>query len=1057
MSEFSEDSRVKYPTIIHLVGIGYEYISSNTCAKPRESHEPYDPLTNILTERFREAYLRLNPNSSDEDVKSKLAAIQTSLDFDDLGKDFYNKHFLNSGVGRIIDLTSEEAFVKNNTFQIATEMRCGDERSDNFRPDITLFVNGLPLAFIEVKKHNNNKGIEAESERMKVRFQNRKFRRFLNITQIMGFSNDMNYADNNTNAIQGAFYAAIGRTTTKYNCFREDGQTSFPKIINYTRPKDDVIDEILSDMNKQAFKGASWFANALEASTPTKELAESLFAFNRFFFLLKYGIAYVNEPTGLQKHIMRYPQVFATKAIEKHLSEGKECGVIWHTQGSGKTALTYFNVKHLTDFYSKQGIIPQFFFIVDRIDLLEQAQSEFTKRGLRVVTVESKEDFKKIVTSDSTTFNAEGEREIIVVNIQKFASDARATSKNDYNLQVKRIYFIDEAHRDYKPDGSFLKNLLQTDRNAIRIALTGTPIVSHDYNTKDIFGEYIHTYYYNASIADGYTLRLIREVIESNFKIRMQELLQQIRVEEHAVKKEDIYAHHNYVEPMLDYVINDLKKFRAKGNDFKNTGGMMVCSSSNQAKVMFQLFLEKYADPSEVTTIYDEDGVSLYTPVSPDTIEATNKPVKPGYWRAALILYDSTSKEEKTKWIDLYKSGKVDLLIVYQMLQTGFDAPRLKKLYLNRPAKEHNLLQTLTRVNRPYKGLKYGNVVDFANIEEEYNKTNARYQRELQEETGGQSDSYDKLFVSIEEATKRLKECEDILKDYNISDPWIFTQQIDMIEDKEAVRKILHALEGVRDLENMLISQGTDTSEMITIKEINNFIKAANHRIDFLNFQQATASKENISEMLNMALENISFSFMKDSESELVLNEQFKESVKHTRQQLQTCFDTDDPEYTNLLAEFQRILKKNNIEQEPEFNMKDRVAGLNDILKRVRLMNERDRILAMDYHNDLKFARVHKRLVEKSEQEERDTSDSKSYGWSKNKTMLNNILLGIKAAADDSFLHNQDLISNPDYFTQLVVSIITNSFRKYEVQSKREARNYIGEIINREYQRECRM
>ena len=1044
--------------------MGYEYISSNTCAKPRELHEPYDPMTNILTEKFREAYLRLNPNSSDEDVESKLSAIQSSLDFDDLGKDFYNKHFLNSGVGRIIDLTSEEAFVNNNTFQIATEMRCGDERSDNFRPDITLFVNGLPLAFIEVKKHNNNKGIEAESERMKVRFQNRKFRRFLNITQIMGFSNDMNYADNNTNAIQGAFYAAIGRTntkskrtTTKYNCFREDGQTSFPKIINYTRPKDEVIDEILSDMNKQVFKGASWFANALEASTPTKELAESLFAFNRFFFLLKYGIAYVNEPTGLQKHIMRYPQVFATKAIEKHLSDGKECGVIWHTQGSGKTALTYFNVKYLTDFYSKQGIIPQFFFIVDRIDLLEQAQSECTKRGLRVITVDSKEEFKKIVTSDSTTFNAEGEREIIVVNIQKFASDARATSRNDYNLQVKRIYFIDEAHRDYKPNGSFLKNLLLTDRNAIRIALTGTPIVSHDYNTKDIFGEYIHTYYYNASIADGYTLRLIREVIASNFKIRMQEILKQIQVEEHAVKKEDIYAHPNFVEPMLDYVVNDLKKFRAKGNDFRNTGGMMVCSSSNQARLMFQLFLQKYADPSEVTTIYDEDGVPSYSPVSPDTIEATNKPVKLGCLRAALILYDSTSKEEKTKWIDLYKSGKVDLLIVYQMLQTGFDAPRLKKMYLNRPAREHNLLQTLTRVNRPYKSLKYGYVVDFANIEEEYNKTNARYQRELKEETGGQTDSYNRLFVSVEEAAKRLDECDDILKDYNISDPWIFTQQIDMIEDKEAVRRILHALEGVRDLENMLVSQGTDTSEMITIKEINNFIKAARHRIDFLNFQQGSATKENISEMLNMALENISFSFLKDSESELVLMEQFKESVKHTRQQLQICFDTDDPEYTNLLAEFQRILKKNNIEQEHEFNMKERVAGLDQILKRVRLMNERDRILAMDYHNDLKFARIHKRLVEKSEQEEHDTSESKAYGWSKNKTTLNNILLGIKAAADDSFLHNQDLISNPDYFTQLVVTIITNNFRTYNVQSKRDARQYIGEIINREYQRECRM
>lgn len=302
-----------------------------------------------------------------------------------------------------------------------------------------------------------------------------------------------------------------------------------------------------------------------------------------------------------------------------------------------------------------------------------------------------------------------------------------------------------------------------------------------------------------------------------------------------------------------------------------------------------------------------------------------------------------------------------------------------------------------------------------------------------------------------------MQECNGILKDYNISDPWIFTQQIDLIDDKDIVRRILHALEGVRDLENMLISQGTDTSEMITIKDIKNFIKAASHRIDFLNFQQGSASKENIAEMLSLALENISFSFFKDSESELVLQEQFKEALKHTRQQLQVCFDTDDPEYTNLLAEFQRILKKNNIEQEREFNMTERVAGLNDILKRVRLMNERDRILAMDYHNDLKFARIHKRLVEKGVQEESETPDRKSFGWSKNKAMLNSILLGIKAEADDSFLHNQDLISNPDYFTQLVVSLIAQNFRIHNVQSKREARQYIGEIINREYQRECRI
>lgn len=195
MSEFTEFSRVKYPTIVHLVGMGYKYISSNTCVKPLDLYEPYDPLTCILTDKFTEAFLRLNPNLTMEDVASKLSSIQSSLDYDDQGKDFYHKILLNPGEGRIIDLSSEEAFVRNNTFQLATEMRCGDEKGDNFRPDITLFVNGLPLAFFEVKKHNNSKGIEAESDRMKVRFQNRKFRRYLNITQIMCFSNDMNYAD----------------------------------------------------------------------------------------------------------------------------------------------------------------------------------------------------------------------------------------------------------------------------------------------------------------------------------------------------------------------------------------------------------------------------------------------------------------------------------------------------------------------------------------------------------------------------------------------------------------------------------------------------------------------------------------------------------------------------------------------------------------------------------------------------------------------------------------------------------------------------------------------
>ena len=528
---FSEDSRVKFPTIMHLVTMGYEYVSQNGVKKYGVPAVEFDPLTNILTKHFTDAFISLNPGLEEADAAKKLQDIQDSLNNDDLGREFFNKILQEPGVGRIIDLSSEDNFRRNNTFQVATEMTCGDKSSDNFRPDITLFINGLPLAFIEVKKENNDTGIKAETDRMKKRFENTKFRRYLNITQVMVFSNDMEYDDLLT---QGVYYATIGRHNTCYNCFREDGQTSFP-ILQYFEPlsykKEQII---LADNNVEAYIASeAYLQNRDNFDTPTKRIVTSLFSFNRFRFLLKYGICYVDEPNGLQKHIMRYPQIFATKAIEKTLDQDVRKGIIWHTQGSGKTALAYYNVKFLTEYYSKQGIIPQFFFIVDRLALMQQAQQEFAKRGLIVNPIDTKDDFKKIISSNKTTQNPEGKPEITVVNIQKFSDDSRATSKNDYNLKIQRIYFIDEAHRDYNPAGCFLKTLIQSDPQAIRIALTGTPIISREYRTTDIFGDYIHTYYYNASIADRYTLRLIREDIGSNFKIKMQEILNSIRVNPH--------------------------------------------------------------------------------------------------------------------------------------------------------------------------------------------------------------------------------------------------------------------------------------------------------------------------------------------------------------------------------------------------------------------------------------------------------------------------------------------------------------------------------------------
>ena len=878
-SAFCEDSRVKFPTLMHLMGMGFKYVSlkglkTKYVIAPKTE---FDPLTNILTDYFTEAYNKLNPNVENGAAGKLLAKIQSSLMNDDLGRQFYDEILLNTGE-RIIDLSSPANFYKNNTFQVTTEMTCGDKDSDNYRPDITLFVNGLPLAFIEVKKENNHKGILAETDRMKQRFVNPKYRRFLNLTQIMVFSNDMEYDNNEVTPTIGAFYATIGKKNTKYNCFREEGQDSFPierHIRQVTLQEEEIL---LRDSNVPQYKNSSEYKTNCLANTPTKRMCDSLFSFNRFHFLLKYGIAYVDYTNGLQKHIMRYPQLFATKAIECHLEAGKTKGIIWHTQGSGKTALSFYNVKYLTDYYSSKGIVPQFFFIVDRLDLMIQAQREFSYRGLKVNSVQTKDDFAKIISSGLTTQNREGKPEITVVNIQKFSNDSKALPKNAYNVPVQRIYFIDEAHRNYSPDGCFLKNLISSDSNAVKIALTGTPIISKEYNTKDIFGDYIHTYFYNASIADGYTRRLIREDIGSNYKIRLQEALNSIRVKSHSVKESDVYAHRTYAQPLLDYVINDLQQFRVKNED-NILGGMVVCNSKEQAQMMYRLFLEKYADETELDNERDEDGSTVYRSISAGEMEAKKTPCRKGCYRAALITYDSFDKETRAKWIELFKDGKIDLLIVFQMLQTGFDAPRLKKLYLHRMVKEHNLLQTLTRVNRPYKEMKYGYVVDFANIEEEYSKTNREYQEELEHEVGKDNLKHtDRLLVTMEEAKSRVDEARKVLAPYELGNPEIFSRQLNMEDDREVVRSIVRSLEDMRSLQNMLTAQGSEA--VVEISDIHNLIKAARNRLDLLGFIDNADEKSNTRQLLNVALENIEFSFEKRGEGELEIQEQYRQSVE---------------------------------------------------------------------------------------------------------------------------------------------------------------------------------
>lgn len=934
---FNEDSRVKIPTILHLMRLGYGYL--------RLKEHTWDKSTNMFTDIFTSSVKRLNPSFSDADVSRYYDEIALCLENEDLGKAFYEKLIQQSGT-RLIDLDN----FSNNTLNVVTELPCKKD-DEEFRPDITLLINGMPLAFIEVKKPNNLDGVIAEHKRIERRFQNKKFRKFVNITQVMVFSNNMDYAEDAIQPIQGAFYATGAYQKPVFNYFREEETFDLKELLGELSDEDETL--VLKDTNLVGIKNSEEFLTNKSPDSPTNKVCTSLFQPKRLAFMLRYAIAYVKGSKGLEKHIMRYPQLFATKAIERKLNEGVKKGIIWHTQGSGKTALTYYNVRYLTDYFQARGIVPKFYFIVDRIDLLIQAGKEFTSRGLVVHKIDSREAFAKDIKALSVIHNDSGKHEITVVNIQKFQDDPNVIRNNAYNLNIQRIYFLDEVHRSYNPKGSFLANLHESDKNAIKIGLTGTPLLGDDYNSRQLFGDYIHKYYYNASIADGYTLKLIREEIETNYEIALQKALEEIKILKGDGERKTVYAHPQFVEPMLDYIVQDFENARTTMND-ATIGGMVICDSSEQATMMYEIFEKKYAE----RPIEKIKSLSMAAEPMPTygNQRRNDRKVK----KAALVLHDVDTRKES---VEDFKDGKIDFLFVYNMLLTGFDAPRLKKLYIGRVIKKHNLLQALTRVNRTFKEFRYGYVVDFADISAEFEKTNQDYFKELQSELGDEMEHYSKLFKTKEEIETEIREIKDVLFKYNTQNKEIFQQQISQINDRATILELVKVLNNARSLYNLIrLSGNYELLEKLDFNNINTLAREANDRLGIINTKEALEKNVDVSNLLNIALEDVIFAFVKVGEEEMKLADELKNTLQKTREALGGNFDQADPYFISLKEELERLFKKKNLSEVSKEEMESNMRELELIYSAAKELERKNQLLKAKYDNDAKYARLHKRL-----------------------------------------------------------------------------------------------
>ncbi|UOR75432.1 DEAD/DEAH box helicase family protein [Helicobacter pylori] len=714
------------------------------------------------------------------------------------------------------------------------------------------------------------------------------------------------------------------------------------------------------------------------------------------------------------------------KELQKHYENNPKDplkGIIWHTQGSGKTALTYHLTKLIKDFFNPLGKKTKFYFIVDRLDLLEQAKNEFLKRGLQAHEAENKEDLSQKLKSSGVFENPQGNDEIIVVNIQKFKApnedpsnsvpkeiisktDLQESIQNSHDLQ--RVFIIDEAHRSYDPKGCFYANLIECDKTAIKITLTGTPLLednAQDKATKKTFGNYLHTYSYTESIKDAHTLTLQLEIIEKSYKEKLQEiyhlLQERIIIENIEIKKETIFNDEKYIKEMLFYIIRDLLKFRQL-NDNEQLKAMVVCFSSKQARLANWLFNEI------------QEEVLQKNP----NLRILNK------LKSSLILHDEQEVKEK---IYSFKHEDTDIAFVFNMLLTGFDSPNLKCLYIHRELKDHNLLQALARVNRPYNNMSFGYLIDFVGIQENFDKTTDDYLKELNRfnQSGANSDSNIKdIFADREVLEKDIKNAYNDLFDYPIDDIEDMTNAIVKMSGINELQKVSHAIKTLKERYNLIRTSNDEKilslKEKIDIEKINKISSMLNQKAKQLYALKNINEPKNPNDLIILedliALLDFKIAYKESKELHFKESEEISAKQKQAKEILEKIRDQEDKEIQKIYKDLSKLLQTPATSQ----NFDGISHSYSAIISQLKQHKEQTTHLLNKYgDNALAYAITHKRLHKRLMEE--NISDPVG---------IFTLLSALKSAIDDRISKRQKILNEEDYLKNAIKVELRKAFKE---------------------------